>query len=167
MQIDSAVYTGGCLVLRTSDPLARRFTYEFQSGEYRIEKAKRKRSLDANAYCFALIDKLSAAVGLPKETIYRRAIKEIGGVSDIVCVKNEAVDSLCSAWSSRGLGWQTETFESKIKGCTNVVLYYGSSCYTVQQMNALIQNIVQECEQLGIETKTPNEIARLVALWGE
>lgn len=165
MQIDSAVYTGGCLVLRTSDPLARRFAYEFQQGEYQIEKAKRKRSLDANAYCFVLIDKLAAAVGLTKEEVYRRAIKEIGGNSDVVCVKNEAVDSLCKAWSSRGLGWQTETFPSKINGCTNVILYYGSSCYSVQQMNALIQNVVHDCEQLGIETMPPERLAVMMNEW--
>ena len=88
MNITECKYEGGCLILRTNDPAARRFAYGFKAGEYEIKQAKQRRSLDANAYCFALIDKLAAAVGLPKETIYRRAIKEIGGVSDVVCVQN-------------------------------------------------------------------------------
>ena len=135
-------------------------TYEATLKEY-----KPKRSLDANAYCFVLIDKLAAKLGLTKEEVYRRAVKEIGGNSDIVCVKNEAVESLCNAWSKNGLGWQAETFKSKIEGCTNVILYYGSSTYDTATMSRLINNIVIDCEALNIETKTPAEIANLLSLW--
>ena len=130
-----------------------------------IKKYHQKRSLDANAYCFVLIDKLASALNLTKEEIYRSAIKEIGGVSEIVCVKNEAVERLCSAWSQNGLGWQTDTIPSKIEGCTNVVLYYGSSTYDTVQMSHLIDHIVQDCKSVGIETKTPDEIANMLNLW--
>lgn len=129
-----------------------------------IKKYSPKRSLSSNAYCFTLIDKLSAKLNIPKTEIYRNAIKEIGGVSDVVCVKNEAVEKLCENWSKNGLGWQTETIPSKIKGCTNVILYYGSSTYNSVQMNALITNIVEECKQQGVETKTPEEIMKLDGL---
>ena len=60
-----------------------------------ISKFKKKRSLDANAYCFAMIDKLAEKLNLPKEEVYRNAIRKIGGVSDVVCIKNEAVETLC------------------------------------------------------------------------
>lgn len=131
----------------------------------KISKFREKRSLDANAYCFALISKLAAKLSLTKEEVYRNAIKDIGGNSDIVCVKNEAVDDLCKGWEQNGLGWQTETFPSKIDGCTNVILYYGSSTYDSKQMYLLIQNIIEDCKTQGIETKTPNEIASLINLW--
>ncbi len=129
-----------------------------------IKKYSPKRSLSANAYCFALLDKLSAKLNIPKTEIYKNAIKEIGGVSDVVCVKNEAVEKLCENWSKNGLGWQTETIQSKIQGCTNVILYYGSSTYNSVQMNALITNIVEECKLQGIETKTPEEIMKFDSL---
>lgn len=131
-----------------------------------IRKARKRRSLDANAYFWKLVDALSKETGAPKAEIYQRYIKNIGGVSEVVCVKKEAVERLCSGWSGNGLGWQTDTFPSKIDGCTNVILYYGSSTYDTAQMSRLIDLCVQDCEALNIPTKTPDEIARLVSLWG-
>lgn len=131
----------------------------------KISKYRQKRSLDANAYCFALIDKLAAKLNITKEEIYRNAIKEIGGVSEIVCVKNEAVEKLRFGWSRNGLGWQTDTMPSKIDGCTNVILYYGSSSYDTFQMSRLINNIVEDCKAQGIETRTPQEIESMLDLW--
>lgn len=55
----------------------------------------------------------------------------------------------------------TDTFESKIVGCTNVILYYGSSTYDTAQMHRLIELIAQECKQHDIEVLTPEQIARL------
>lgn len=133
----------------------------------RICECKPKRSLDANAYCWVLIGKL--AEKLKKETteIYRSAIKEIGGNSDIVCVQDKAVQSLCDGWQRNGIGWQTDTMPSKIDGCTNVILYYGSSTYNSAQMSRLINLIVQECQQQGIETRSPEELDSLLGAWGK
>lgn len=131
----------------------------------KISKFREKRSLDANAYFFVLADKLAAKLNTTKEEIYRNAIKEIGGVSEIVCVQNEAVETLCQKWSCNGLGWQTDTFPSKIEGCTNVILYYGSSTYDKAQMSRLITLIVEDCKEQGIDTRTPDEIASMIDLW--
>ena len=50
---------------------------------------------------------------------------------------------------------------SKIDGCTNVILYYGSSTYDTAQMHRLIELIVQECKEQDIETLTPEGLERL------
>ena len=141
--------------------------HECEKLSIKIDKFREKRSLDANAYFFVLADKLAKKLNTTKEEIYRNSIKEIGGVSDIVCVKNEAVDKLCEMWSGRGIGWQTDTFPSKLDGCTNVVLYYGSSTYNSAQMSLLIDNVVQDCKAVGIETMTPDQLAELKSRWGE
>lgn len=127
----------------------------------KVTKKNNKRSLDSNAYFWILVDKLSQKMNLSKEDVYRNAIRNIGGVSEVVCVRNEAVEKLCSGWSKNGIGWQTDTMPSKIDGCTNVVLYYGSSTYNQEQMTRLIDNIVQDCKAVGIETLSPIELARL------
>ena len=130
-----------------------------------LKPYREKRSRDANAYCFALIDKIAEKLNIDKKDVYREAIRNIGGVSEIVCVRNIAVDSLISAWSARGLGWQAETFPSKLAGCTNVILYYGSSTYNTMQMSRLIDAIVTECKDLGIETMPPTELKSLLERW--
>lgn len=132
----------------------------------KLAKWRQKRSLDANAYFWILADKLAQRLNIPKEDIYRNAIKEIGGNCEIVCVKNEAVEKLKIGWQ-HGIGWLTDTFPSKLDGCTNVILYYGSSTYNTEQMSRLINNIVEECKAQGIETKTPQQIDEMLSLWGQ
>lgn len=132
-----------------------------------IKPFRPRRSLDANAYAWVLLDKLAEKMVMSKVDIYRDYVKHIGGNSETVCVQDKAVDKLCEAWESKGIGWQTETFESKLDGCTNVILYYGSSTYDTAQMSRLLDLIIQDCKELGIPTETPDEIARLKALWGE
>ncbi len=163
--IEAVRIAGNDLILTTKDATARRLAYDFKPGEYELKKTRKKRSLDANAYFFVLADKLSEVLNIPKEDIYRNYVKDIGGVSEIVCVKDAAVAKLCEGWRHNGLGWQTDTLPSKLKGCTNVILYYGSSTYDTAQMSRLIDRVVEDCKIQGIETKTPEEIANLLSLW--
>lgn len=134
---------------------------------FKVGKFRKQRSLDANAYCFVLIGKIAEKTNVPKEEVYRKAVKEIGGNYDVVCVQDKAVEAMCEAWSKMGLGWQTDTFPSKIDGCTNIAMYYGSSTYDVPTMSRLIDNIVQDCKALGIETKTAEELESLLGEWGK
>lgn len=130
-----------------------------------VKQYRNKRSLDANAYCWVLIGKLAEKTGYKKSDIYRNAIKEIGGNSETVCVQDKAVDKLCRGWEHNGEGWQTQTSPSKIDGCTNVILYYGSSVYDTKQMSRLIDSIVEDCRAVGIETMTPRELEALKEAW--
>ena len=100
-----------------------------------IKKASAKRSKDANAFCWVLIDKIAEKTGISKIDVYRQAIKEIGGVSEMVCVQDRAVERLRAGWEKNGIGWQTDVLPSKLPGCTNVILYYGSSTYDSAQID--------------------------------
>lgn len=135
--------------------------------DIQIRKHKKKRSLDANAYAWVLISKIAEKTNVATNEVYRSAIKEIGGNSDTVCIQDHAVNQLCAGWERNGIGWCTDTFPSKLEGCTNVILYYGSSTYDSQQMTRLINILIQECEQLDIETKSPAELASLLETWEE
>lgn len=97
--------------------------------------------------------------------MYSRAIKHVGGSYDIVCIRKDAADALMTRWAKKGLGWQSEKVPSKVEGCVNLMLYYGSSAYDTRQMSQLIDIIVEECKELGIETKTPRELALLKEEW--
>lgn len=134
-------------------------------------KVRKKRSQDANAYAWVLIGKIAEKTGTAKNEVYQEAIRNVGGNYEIVCCKNDAVETLCSIWRNRGSesgpGWVTETMPSKIAGCTNAILYYGSSVFDVEQMNRLISNLQQDCAQLGIEVKPQAEIDSLLNSWGE
>ena len=136
-----------------------------QNLSIKIAKHRERRSNDANAYCWVLIGKLAEVLNIPRDEIYRDAIKQIGGNYEVVCVKDTAVDKLCSGWRRNGLGWQTDTMPSKIKGCTNVLLYYGSSTYDTASMSRLIEIIVADCKEHNVDVRTPDEIANMLSLW--
>ena len=131
-----------------------------------IKKHRERRSLDANAYAWLLMDKLAEVTAVPKSDVYRREVKDVGGNTEIVCVREIAVQKLCDGWQKNGIGWQTDVIDSKIDGCKNVVLYYGSSTFDTKQMSRLIDNIVQDCKALGIETLTPQQLDALKEEWG-
>lgn len=130
-----------------------------------IKKYRKRRSLDANAYAWVLIDRLAEKLRMPKLDVYRELIRNIGGVSQTVCVQDKAVQDLISGWSHNGLGWFAETMPSKLAGCTNVVLYYGSSSYDSAQMSALLDLLIDDCKAQDIETTTPEELAKYKEEW--
>ena len=131
---------------------------------FELKKYRERRSLDANAYMWVLVSKLQEKLDIPKEDIYKDAIKNIG-VYEVIPVKNEAVERFIQAWKHNGLGWICETTKSKLEGFTNVLAYYGSSTYNTKEMSRLIELIVQECQQLNIETKSKSEIDSLLNQW--
>lgn len=126
-----------------------------------------KRSQSANAYFWTLCEQLSKAINSPILDIYRDCIRDIGGVSALVTIREDAADTYCRAWRSKGAGWMVDKIDTKVTpDDTYVTLqcWYGSSCYDSSQMAHLIDSIVQECEQQGIPTMTPDELARLEGL---
>lgn len=133
--------------------------------EISVTKWKKKRSLDSNAYCWALIGKLSAKTGIAPEVIYREAVKDIGGNYEILPIRHDAVEKFCSCWMKNGLGWITDTFPSKLSGYINVMAYYGSSTYNTGQMHRLLESIIAECKTHGIETRPKEEIEAMMQYW--
>lgn len=165
MRIENARIQGGELVLACSMQEARQFAYRFKPGEYEIRPEKKKRSLDANAYAWVLVNRIADALRTTPEEVYREALRNIPNALEIVCVQDKAVDSMTRLWNSGHIGRRVETEPSKIKGCTNMYLYYGSSDYDTRQMSVLIDNLVQDAKALDIETRQAEEIKSLLEAW--
>ena len=131
----------------------------------KIAKHREKRSTNANAYFWTLCGKLSEKMGVPKIDIYRDYIRNIG-VCRMVEINEKAVDTLITSWGLHGIGWVAEKVDnSQTEGFIIVNLYYGSSTYNTRQMSLLIDNIVQDCKEQGIETLTPAELEILKTEW--
>lgn len=126
-----------------------------------VKKHRERRSLDANALCWVLIDKIAEKIGSSPADVYREIIRDIPGVSDWACVREAGVDALRAGWSKNGIGWQTEVEPSKIPGCVNVRLIYGSSTYDSRQFSILVDRVIEACKEQGIDTTNPEEIKRL------
>lgn len=165
MKIESACYVDGELRLKTADPSARKFVYQFKAGDYDIVKDKRRRSLDANALAWKLIHDIAGEIGISPDEVYRDAVRNIGGVSDVICIQEKAKDSFIRVFTSGHLGRQVEEMPSKLDGCVTLVCTYGSSDYDTKQMSQFIDNLLQDCAALGIPTPEEQRINSLLEEW--
>lgn len=128
---------------------------------FEIKKKKNLRSLNANSYAWKLCSEIAKILGITKEEVYKKVIKE-SGEFEVVPIKVEAVEMFVKSWTNKGLGWLCDIQKSKLKGYVNIVIYYGSSVYDTKQMSILIDSLVQEAKMLGIVTLDELEIERLL-----
>lgn len=134
----------------------------------KIEKWRERRSSNANSYMWQLLEKIAIALSRDKTVytsvdMYRKAIREVGVWQDVK-IENKAVNTVRYSWSLNGKGYLSEIIE-KSQDYTTVRMYYGSSRYNTKQMSRLIDYVVADAESLGIDTKTPNELAEIMSLW--
>ena len=130
-----------------------------------LNKHREKRSNDANSYCWVLCQKIAEVVNSTKILVYKKAISEAGQF-EILPIKDVAVDTFINAWQHKGLGWVCQKIgESKFRGFTNVIAYYGSSTYDTKSMSLLINWLVDEARNLGIKTLEDLEIEKLIDEW--
>ena len=128
-----------------------------------ITKHREKRSLNANAYAWALMERIAALIKTDKWSVYLDMLRSYGQF-DVVTVAPESVETFCSRWRECvTLG------EVTVDGQTGVQIqaYYGSSTYNTAEMARFIDGIVSEAKWLGIETMTPAEVERMKAAWGK
>lgn len=165
MKIDGADFKSGMLMLKTSDPDALRFARTFKEpGEYEISKSKKKRSMDANKYFWEIVGKLSAAMCIDKDTIYRSAVCAVGAFTTLE-IPNDAFDDFRRVWANKGLSWIAEKVDEKDNGNAIVRAYYGSSAYDAKEMSALIDYVLQDARAIGIETLDDQRISALLEEW--
>lgn len=132
-----------------------------------LSKWREKRSLDANAYAWVLMEEIAKVIKSTKEEVYKSIIHKVG-VFEILPIKNSAVESFKKRWKSKGLGWLCETQrDSKIPNYTNVIAYYGTSTYNTGEMARFIDEVVIEAQGLGIQTETPEKLEEIKYLWSE
>ena len=131
-----------------------------------IKEYRKKRSLDANAYAWVLINKLADALRITPKEIYRQAIQNVGGNYEILPIKVDAAEHFKQVWEAQGLGWPcVDMGKSKVDGYRNLRAYYGSSTYSTTQMAQLIDILLQDCRALDIEVKSEEEIASIMGAW--
>lgn len=157
---------GDWLCIQTKD--ARRTLDGLKPGkvyDVEIKEHREKRSLDANAYCWVLLDKLAEALDTTKEELYRGYVRKIGPFKDFDLTVDEA-QTFRTAWERLGQGWPTEQVDFTPDGERVIIrAYYGSSTYNTKRMSRLIDMIVEDCKEQGIETLTPQQLDAMKERW--
>ena len=129
-----------------------------QEKQYELKEHKKKRTLDQNSYYWVLLGKLSQKLRIPQEELHFELIKRSCPFEEYL-VPQEA--------NLRGLEYYTikrENIQEKGHLFKLIRVYVGSSKLNTAEMGILLDNLIEECQSQGIETKTPREIAEMRAL---
>lgn len=130
---------------------------------------KKKRSLDANAYYWVLVEKISKLSKTIKNAVHNIMLERYGTLDRMpdgnlipICIKDEI--------DHRELDYMhlKPTSKTLTKGETVFRWYYlikGSSEYDTAEMSALIDGIISECKEMEIETLSPLELQRMKEAW--
>lgn len=137
--------------------------------ELTIVAKRKQRSLSANAYCWVLCGKIAAVIGggMRAVDVYRQAIHNAADETMWIParVPRARAEELKTRWEKNGDGWLAIPISSGYTPFTDFKLYQGSSVYDGRQMGRLIDELIAEAENLGVDTITPDEKARMMTEW--
>ena len=132
-----------------------------KSYDVEIKEHKEKRSLNANSYSWVLQDKIAKALNRRVDDVHKEMVLQYG-VIEVFSIQKVAFES-----AKRLFDYFEILGESSTNGkeFIHVKAGIGTHLYNTKEMSVFLEGVVAEAKELGIETKTPNELAELKSLW--
>ena len=154
-------------ILVESPQMAQKAVEQFDGDmDVEIKKHRKKRSLNANAYFHLLVNKIADKVGESDKAVKRRMVVDYGTVerddNGVVGFElNERIDvsNICEYANAIG------TVERNGKKFVQYLVYKPSHTLDTKEMSRLIDGVVQEAKNLGMETATPQELSLMIEKW--
>lgn len=144
-----------------------------ESLRVKFGKATKKRSLDANSYYWLLLTKLARVLKISNNYCHNLMLRRYGTL--------EEFDGQTVYWvipdtdeASRKAD-EAETYHikptSQVREGNDGIMYRtyillkGSHCYSKEEFSDLLEGLVDECKQVGIETQMEEDIQSLMNSW--
>lgn len=137
--------------------------------DIKLTAHREKRSLDSNAYFHLLCDKIRSVTGYSFSRVKNELITSYGQIEylmgqQVVIKTNIPPEQMIEQETLHCKPVKVEIQDGK--EITFYRVYRGSHTYNTEEMSKLIDGTVQEAKDLGIETMTPNQIKRMMELYG-
>ena len=129
--------------------------------KFEVKEYHKKRSLNANAYAWALIGKIADVLRNSKDEIYLEMLKKYGQ-SEIVSVLSDINVTGYFKYFE-----EIATVRLQGKNFTHYKVFKGTSEYNTAEMAIFIDGVISEADELGIDTLPPDEVKKIKSLWGE
>ncbi len=129
--------------------------------KFEVKEYHKKRSLNANAYAWALIGKIADVLRSSKDEIYLEMLKKYGQ-SEIVSVLSDINVTGYFKYFE-----EIATVRLQGKNFTHYKVFKGTSEYNTAEMAVFIDGVISEADELGIDTLPPDEVKKIKSLWGE
>ena len=124
--------------------------------DLKIDKHRKKRSLDANNYAWHLINEIANSLRLSKEEVYLQMLKNYGQRDYISMLSNVNASDYFKYYETQGV------FKNNGNTFKSYMVFKGTSQYDSNEMAIFIDGLVQEARNLGIETLEDLEIKNLI-----
>ena len=134
-----------------------------------IKQYRPKRSLDANSYFHVLVDKIAKAVNRSAEDVKVQMNLDYGTIAKDEHGLKAGFKALKSISINKFYKYAKPIGECVENGKTFVkyLIYKETHTLDTKEMATLIDGVVEEAKQLGIETLTPIELENLKGYKGE
>lgn len=120
--------------------------------DIRLEKAGKHRSIDANAMLWACLSRTATATGMTNWEAYLHALERYGKFTHIL-VRREALEDIKRLWR--------ETKEvGERDGMVELLCFFGSSTYSAKEFSRLLEGVMGDMEDLGLERPPSSEMKR-------
>lgn len=123
---------------------------------------KEKRSLNANSYFHVLATEIAKATRQSMTEVKRQLVFDYGTTVGIIGAENDKDLENAGVEYAKPIN---EFISPKGKPCIQYIIYKPTRKLDTAEMARLIDGAVSEAQQLGIETKTPEELDKIKALW--
>lgn len=126
---------------------------------FEVKPYRQKRSLNANSYAWVLINEIANRLRTSKDEVYQEMLKRYG--------QSKVISVLSEIDISRFVKYYEEIGKGHVEGkeFTHYRCFIGSSEYDSREMAILIDGIVGEAQELGIDTLPTTAVERMKALW--
>lgn len=137
--------------------------------KYTFDRYFEKRSKDMNSYFHVLCDKLRQKLGVSMDCMKNKLVADYGQImylpnGDQATFKSNVPPEFMQELAEPHTSFITSETENG-KEVYFYRLYHKTRNYDSRAMHKLIEGTIADCKDQGIETATPEELARLEALW--
>ena len=128
---------------------------------FEIKEKKQKRTLTQNSYYWSLVNQLSSVLRLNNDDCHFLMLQRYGQYEVISVLSEIDLHGYFKYFKEIGHG----TVQGK--DFTHYKIYKGSSQMDSKDFAVLLDGVISECEEVGIPTLTPKEIAELKFIGGK
>ena len=122
-----------------------------------IKRYRQSRSLNANALLWSCLQKIADALGGDKWEWYLRALRKYGQFTMIEMDKDAVAKFKEMYRECEVVGERGDKYD--------VLCYYGSSTYNTREFSILLDGVIDDMRQAGIETPTDQDLVRALEAW--
>lgn len=133
----------------------------------KITEWRKQRSTNANAYFHLLVNKIAQTLNTSMQEIKQRLVFDYGTIETNENGIKLGFEARADIPISTLFEYAKEIGEVKKgeKSFKRYIIFKRTHTLDTAEMSKLIDGTVQEAKELGIQTMTPNELAKLKSLW--